>query len=141
MSVRATVSGGAKAYDLSFNDIIGLDGKGGRGDAKKGHYQHRNGNILVVYSKNPQLVTIEPRRRRANGTVPKTNRTGLTRTGMFMVGKNGEVRLVTCDRNPDGEKNWRVFDGSLTIAGNPHIVPETQGGGAIQEDYDEEEDD
>ncbi len=133
MTVRATVSGAKAEYPLSFNEIIGYVPGSGRGDAKKGHYQHKNGNILVVYSKNCQLVEIEPRR---NGK--RTNRTGLTRTGMFMVGKKGEVRLVTCDRNPDGEKDWKVFDGSLTIAGNPHIVSEAQKG-ASEENYDDED--
>jgi len=136
MTVRATVNGGATVtYPLSFNDIIGYKPGSGRGDALKGHYQNKSGNVLVVYSKNCQLVEIEPRQNRK-----KTNRTGLTRTGMFMVGKKGEVRLVTCDRNPDGEKNWRKFEGSLTIAGNPHIIPESQvSAGASEEDYDEED--
>jgi hypothetical protein len=118
MAVRATVGGQAGGFDLSFNEIIGhVPGREGRDDARPGTYEDRNGKLLVVYSKNPQLVEIEPRR---NGR--KTNRTGLTRTGMFMVGRDGNVRLVTCDRQPDGEKNWRVSKKTITIGGNPHVI-------------------
>lgn len=98
-------------FNLSFNDIIAhTPGREGRGDAKPGAYINRAGKVLVLLTVNPQLVPIEPR---ANGK--KTNRTGLTRSGMFMVQKDGGMRQVTCDRSPDGEKKWKKYTGSLTI--------------------------
>lgn len=139
--VRATLSGAkAQDYPFSFNDIIAhTPGKKGRGDAKKGCYEHRNGKVLVVYSVNPQLVEIE---KRANGK--KTNRTGLTRTGMAIIGKNGSLRMVTCNREADGAKDWREYKGSFTIAGNPHVVagPETaeiEGAGQVADDGEDAE--
>ncbi len=110
--VKATIGGGKAEGVLRFNEIIGFTPGSGRGDAKKGMYENvQNGNVLVVYSVNPQLVDIQPRK---NGK--RTNRTGKTRTGMFMVGKTkGEARLVTCDDAPDGEKKWRPFNGAVTL--------------------------
>lgn len=125
MTVRATRNVARNdGFNLSFNDLIAhAPGQPGRGDALKGMYENRNGNVLVIYSKNPQLVEIEARRNRK-----RTNRTGLTRTGMFMIGKNGEARLVTCNRDEDGAKNWKKYEGSITLAGNPHVVDAPQAG-------------
>lgn len=136
--VRATVVGAQdQSYPLSFDDILGRVPGRGRGDAKKGMYQNRAGSILVVHSVNPQFVTIE---RRQNGK--RTNRTGFTRTGMFIVGANGKARLVTCTDAPDGQKNWRKFEGSITLAGNPHVVPNPSVDGAASAggDFDDEGD-
>lgn len=136
--VRATVGGGAGGFNLSFNELIAhVSGQSGRGDAKKGMFQHRNGNILVIYSKNPQLVEIEARR---NGR--RTNRTGLTRTGMFLIGKKGNARLVTCDRDADGAKDWKEFPGSITLAGNPHVIPTPAnlGSQSADETFDDDDD-
>lgn len=141
--VRATVGGGqSEAFPLSFDDILGRVPGRGRGDAKKGMYQNRNGAILVVYSVNPQFVTIE---RRANGK--RTNRTGFTRTGMFIVEKSGKARLVTCTDAPDGNKNWKAFTESITLAGNPHVVPnpivgtaQAEGGFDDDEEFSDEDD-
>lgn len=113
--LKAEIVGGKDTGVLSFNEIIGFTPGSGRGDAQKGTYENiENGNVLVVYSVNPQLVDIQPRK---NGK--RTNRTGKTRTGMFMVGKaTGVPRLVTCDDKPDGEKKWRPFNGTITIVGS-----------------------
>lgn len=120
--MHAKISGGEASYNLSFNDIINYVPGKGRGDAKKGMYQHRNGKVLVVFSVNPAFVDLEtlPRGKRANGK--KTTRTEKTRIGMAMIGTDGTMRPVTCDDNPDGDKNWREFTGSITLAGNPHVV-------------------
>ena len=119
--VRATV-GAAKVeeFPLSFNDIIAhTPGQAGRGDATKGMFEHRNGDILVVLSKNPQFVECEARR---NGK--RTTKTGFTRTGMFIVDKDkdGAARLVAADKTPDGKKDWKPYTGSITLEGNPHRV-------------------
>jgi hypothetical protein len=108
-SVSQTVSDG---FNLSFNDIIGhVPGHAGRGDAKKGKFVNRSGHVLVVYSVNPEKHTIGARR---NGR--KTNRTQLTRIGMFMFcPKTRAIRLVTCDNKPDGAKQWKPYTGSVTI--------------------------
>lgn len=139
MAVRATIGGGAQVGTLSFNDIIGhTPGRAGRTDAQKGMFQHiRTGNVLVVYSKNPQFVECAPR---ANGR--RTTRTGFTRTGMFIISKRtGEARLVVANRDPDGAKEWVPFTGSITLQGNPHVVPDpVAAGNAPTDDYDDEGD-
>ena len=117
--VRATRSkAAAPAFNLSFNEIVGYTPGQGRGDAQKGMYENAAGDVLVVFSKNPQFVKCETRK---NGK--RTNKTGFTRTGMAMVStKTGSLRLVTCDEKPDGEKKWKKYEGSITLAGNPHVV-------------------
>ncbi len=137
MTVKATFGGAANTeYPLSFNDIIGhTPGRPGRDDAKKGMYQHKGGNVLVVYSVNPQFVEIEPRK---NGK--RTNRTGLTRTGMCIIDKKGKVRLVTANRDPDGAKEWKEYTGSITLAGNPHVVDPPEAGTADEGDEDDDGD-
>ena len=134
MALKATIGGANETGNLSFNEIIGYVPGQGRGDAKKGMYKHvRTGNILVVYSVNPQFVEIETRK---NGK--KTNRTGFTRTGMLVVEKaTGKLRLVTADRNPDGRKDWVEYTGSVTFAGNPHVVPDAPA--AASDEYDDED--
>ena len=111
MSIRASVAAPVNdGYNLSFNDIIGhVPGRTGRADAKKGKFVNRRGKVLVVYSVNPVKHKISPR---ANGR--KTNKTQLTRIGMFMV-SNGKARLVTCDNSPDGAKNWKPYTGPVTL--------------------------
>lgn len=114
MTVRATLSAPTVRDDfsLSFNDIIGhTPGRTGRADAKPGKYVNRNGNVLVVYSKNPQLVDCEARANRK-----RTTKTGKTRTGMVMFDvKKGALRLVACDSGPDGVKNWKPYTGTINI--------------------------
>ena len=135
MAVKATIGGAAVVeYPLSFNDIIAhVPGKEGRGDATKGMFQHKSGKVLIVYSVNPQFVEIEPRR---NGR--KTNRTGFTRTGMAIVDTKGAMRLVTADKKPDGEKAWKVYTSSITLAGNPHVVDApAELAGQDEGDYDD----
>lgn len=134
--VKAVIGGGQVRGTLSFNEIIGYVPGQGRGDAKKGMYEHvRTGNVLVVYSVNPQFVQIEARK---NGR--KTNKTGFTRTGMLMIDKKtGAARIVTCDDKPDGDKNWRPFPGSITLEGNPHVVPNPAAPAAVDEDYEDDE--
>lgn len=111
MAIRAHLSQQvADGFTLSFNDIIGhTPGREGRSDAKKGKFVNRQGKVLVVYSVNPEKHTISLRSNRK-----KTNRTQLTRIGMFMVGKSG-ARLVTCDNSPDGAKNWKPYAGTVTL--------------------------
>lgn len=134
--VKAVIGGGQAQGTLSFNEIIGYVPGQGRGDAKKGMYEQiRTGNVLVVYSVNPCFVDIEPRK---NGK--KTNKTGQTRIGMSMIDKKtGAMRLVTCDDKPDGEKLWRPFNGSITLQGNPHVVP--QAPAAAEDEYEDEYED
>lgn len=138
MAVRAVIGGAAvQEFPLSFNDIIAhVPGQRGRGDAKKGMYEHKNGNILVVYTVNPQFVEIEARR---NGK--RTNKTGFTRTGMAIIEKaSGKMRLVTADRDPDGKKEWREFKGDITLSGNPHRVDKPQAAApAAQEEYEDDD--
>jgi hypothetical protein len=133
--VRATVGVAAvDSFNLSFNEIIGhVPGRQGRDDARPGTYEDRNGKILIVFSKNPQLVEIEARR---NGR--KTNRTGLTRTGMAMIGRDGAMRMVTCDRDPDGDKKWKVSNKTVTIGGNPHVVPNPPEAQAAEGEFDDD---
>ncbi len=111
MALRASVSQQVTdGFTLSFNDIIGhTPGQTGRADAKKGKFVNRQGKVLVVYSVNPEKHKIAPRR---NGK--KTNKTQLTRIGMFMVSK-GVARLVTCDDQPDGAKNWKPYTGNVSV--------------------------
>lgn len=100
-------------YPLSFNDIKN----------KKGMYQHRNGKILIVYTNKSQFIRCDARQ----------TRTGFTRTGMAMVDrKTGGLRLVVCDQTPDGDKNWKVFEDTVTLAGNPHVVPATAQAGQVE---------
>ncbi len=111
MAIRASLSQQVTdGFTLSFNDIIGhVPGREGRSDAKKGKYVNRSGKVLVVYSVNPEKHKISLRANRK-----KTNKTQLTRIGMFMVGKSG-ARLVTCDNSPDGAKNWKPYTGTVTL--------------------------
>lgn len=128
--VKAVIGGGQVEGTLSFNEIIGYVPGQGRGDAKKGKYENvRTGNVLIVYSVNPAFIAIEPRK---NGR--KTNRTGFTRIGMCMIDKKtGDMRLVTCTDGPDGKKEWRPFNGTITI-GDGNAVP---AGG--DQDYEDDE--
>lgn len=70
-----------------------------------GTFQNRDGRVLVVFANNSDggLVSCSH------------NRTGLTRTNMFMIDTNGSIRSVNCDRNPDGKKNWMKYTGPVTI--------------------------
>lgn len=120
MAVRAKIGGGKEQETISFNDIIGhVPGRPGRDPAKKGMYQNvKNGNILVVFGTNPMFVEYEKLRNGKRG-----NRTGFTRAGMMLIEKaTGAARPLTCDKNPDGAKNWRLYEGSIELAGNPHVV-------------------
>lgn len=112
MAIRGTRSTGAvvDSFNMSFNDITGYVPGKGRGDAKVGKYIHRNGKILVVFTKNPALVDIPAR---ANGK--KTNKTGKTRIGMGLLDSAGDFRLVTCGDGADGVKNWKPYTGSITL--------------------------
>jgi len=137
MAVKATIGGGGQVGTLSFNEIIGYTPGQGRGDAKKNCYQNvNNGNILVVFGVNAQLVEYE---RRPSGK--RTNRTGLTRAGMFVIEKKtGKLRPVTADRSPDGKKVWVPYSGSITIGGNPHVIQPGQNAQAAGSDeYDDED--
>lgn len=124
-AVRVQVGQAASvAYPLSFNEIIGfVAGRTpARQDAQPGMFQKENGDILVVFSKNPQLVSCEQRHNRK-----RTTKTGFTRTGMAMIDKStGGLRLVTCDRGEDGKKQWRKYEGSITLQGNPHVVDSSE---------------
>lgn len=130
--VKASIGGGQAVGSLSFNEIIGFVPGQGRGDAKKGMYESvKNGDILVVYSVNPAIYDLPARKNRK-----KTNRTGKSRVGMAIVDKStGALRLVTCDDQPDGEKKWRPFNGTISLSGNPHVVdPAPVPAGDFEED-------
>lgn len=120
MSLRATIGGAHRdEYPLSFQDIVSRKNK-------KGMYQHRNGKVLVVFSNAPQLVG-------------HRTRTGLTRTGMGIIGRDGGLRVVVSNRAPDNARNWKEFPGTITLAGNPHVVgsnPTEQATQGEVEDFD-----
>lgn len=97
-------------YTMSFNDIINYVPGKGRGDATPAKFIHRNGKILVNLTKNPGLVDIP---QRANGK--PTNKTGKTRIGMFLVQTDGTARIVTCGDGADGVKNWKPYNGTVTL--------------------------
>lgn len=123
MSVKARIGAASDGFNLSFNEIISYTPGSRRGDAKKGMYENRKGDILVVFSKNPAFVNLRelPNGTRANGK--KTTRTECTRVGMLLIDKStGQARPVVCNDKPDGAKNWKVYSGSITLEGNPHVV-------------------
>lgn len=92
--VNAVVVAAEEANLLCFDEIKKVPGAYQRVD---------DGRILIVYTEFPKLVEDE------------RVRTKITRTGMAMLGRNGTLRKVNCDRNPDGKKQWKKFKGTITL--------------------------
>lgn len=94
--MQISKTGGGVEYNLSFNDIKRVEGK----------YERSNGDVLIVGLGGTTFVKDDK------------VRTGYSRTGCLLFdASTGKLRKLDCDKSPDGEKRWRKFTGTLTIAG------------------------
>ena len=93
--VKVSVTGGATdSFPLTFNSVKNVPGM----------YEHRNGDVLIVATKNSVFT------RDAN------MRTGYTRAGHLLWDKSaGRLRKTANDKSPDGIANYRKFAGVITL--------------------------
>ena len=95
--VKVSVTGGAVAtYPLTFNAIKNVPGL----------YQHRNGDVLHVFTKYSVF------------TKDENMKTGYTRAGhcLYDASKGMQPRKTANDKGPDGKSDWRKYEGKITLS-------------------------